>query len=709
MLLPFCANAQSVPNGGNIAAGQVWTPSQWVNAWQSKLDTTAGTSTNGTFDNPTINGGSISGVAVTGELSTSTAIATGSTTARTLANRFSQVYNVKDWGAKGDCSTDDSVAISAAMSAANAVPKGFIPTVYFPAACYVLKSGASLPLMTHPVHIAGDGTHKTYLSVSTSYVGDIFSFSEIWQGGSYTNGMLPTSDNAGISVTGISIFGDKTSTNVNNALAFYDRDNFAVVRDVEAFYLNGACLFTGHNKNQNRSYVRESLFYNLRCNNTGTATTAAVDLAATTVPGDDATNELQFFGLNVFASAGVGLAIRNPNNNATMGDMQFFGPRVEFSAGDNIDIGSSSDAGQVAGIRMYSVESITPGQTNAGKYGLNIDTSGVQEYDILISGGEIGGCWQGTSCNGINIGNVRLAKVHLDNISSVGTNVTYQSTVGATVVLDGNGSEQNWTYSFAGGITPKVKTPLYKYGDPTTGSAGGNPTAITSSYHDGSGTFGNAPGVGAADLQSIRNGANQVASGTGSCLVAGEFNISSGIASCATGGSNNSVSGNYSFVGGSLNASDRGRTGSQVQAAGQLAALGDAQAAGFVLSATCASCASQQLAANHGTPNATNIANISNVQSYAMSWRCIARDITTAGTDNATLMPIMLMSRDTGVATTSVALGTPATVTRGTWTGGGFAFSADTTNGGVKIAFTSPTGNTDTFHAVCEGRDAETQ
>lgn len=647
--------------------------------------------------------------AQTGVLSGGTVTATGSVTARTLANRFSQVFNVKDYGAKGDCSTDDSTSIAATENAAMAVSNGSIPTVYFPAACYVLGAGASLPLLTHPIHLRGDGTHKTYLSVSTSYVGDIFSFSEIWQGGSYANGMLPTADNAGISVTGISVFGNKTSTNVNNALAFYDRDNFIVVRDFEAFYLSGSCLFTGHNKNQNRSYVRESLFYNVRCNNTGTATTAAVDLAATTVAGDDATNELQFFGLNIFQSAGVGLAIRNPNNNATMGDMQFFGPRVEFSAGDNIDIGSSADAGQVAGIRMYGLESLTPGQTNAGTYALNIDTAGVQAYDIMIFGGQIGPCWQGTSCNGVNIGNVRLARVQLENISTVGTNVTYQSTVGASVVLDGNGSEQNWTYSYAGGITPKVKTPIYKYGDPTTGSAGGNPTAVATGYHDGSSTFGNAPGVGAADLQSIRNGANQVASGTGSCLVAGEFNISSGIGSCAAGGSNNTVSGNYSFIGGSLNASDRARTGSQVQAAGNLSAVGDAQAANFVLSATCASCASKQLSANHGTPNTTNIANISNTQSYAMSWSCVARDTTAAGTDNATVMPVMLMTRDANAASTAVVLGTAATAARGTWTGGGFAFSADTTNGGLKVAFTSPTGNTDTFHTVCYGRDAETQ
>lgn len=38
-LLPTLAFGQSVPNGGAVSNGQVWTVAQWMNAWQSKADT----------------------------------------------------------------------------------------------------------------------------------------------------------------------------------------------------------------------------------------------------------------------------------------------------------------------------------------------------------------------------------------------------------------------------------------------------------------------------------------------------------------------------------------------------------------------------------------------------------------------------------------------------------------------------------------------
>ena len=69
-------------------------------------------------------------------LSNSTAIATGSTTARTLANRFADVINVKDFGATGDGSTDDSPKIRLAINYAILNNRG----IYFPSGTYLVNT-----------------------------------------------------------------------------------------------------------------------------------------------------------------------------------------------------------------------------------------------------------------------------------------------------------------------------------------------------------------------------------------------------------------------------------------------------------------------------------------------------------------------------------------------------------------------------------------
>jgi hypothetical protein len=75
-----------------------------------------------------------------GNISNSTVLATGSTTARSLANRFSDPVNIKDFGAIGNNIADDTAAIQAAIDYAFSIGS----SIYFPSGNFRTVSGIIL-------------------------------------------------------------------------------------------------------------------------------------------------------------------------------------------------------------------------------------------------------------------------------------------------------------------------------------------------------------------------------------------------------------------------------------------------------------------------------------------------------------------------------------------------------------------------------------
>lgn len=96
--------------------------------------------------------------------------ANGSTTQRTLGERFADVVNVRDFGAKGDGQHDDTEAFRAAGDAAT---EG--GTIYVPAGTYVLGGR----IFTKPVNFVGAGQGATILKIEASGDShDVFVFKE---------------------------------------------------------------------------------------------------------------------------------------------------------------------------------------------------------------------------------------------------------------------------------------------------------------------------------------------------------------------------------------------------------------------------------------------------------------------------------------------------------------------------------------------------
>lgn len=93
--------------------------------------------------------------------------ATGTTVGRTLADRFAEVINVKDYEAIGDGVTDDTTAIQAAIDAANTTDA----MVFIPPGTYIISSPLVFKAPMMGSSINSDITEGTVIKAISSFSG----------------------------------------------------------------------------------------------------------------------------------------------------------------------------------------------------------------------------------------------------------------------------------------------------------------------------------------------------------------------------------------------------------------------------------------------------------------------------------------------------------------------------------------------------------
>jgi hypothetical protein len=161
----------------------------------------------------------------TGNASASTVVATGGTTARTLATRFADMFNAKDYGAQGDGVTDDTVALQHWLTAVGSSGG----TGYIPSGTYVISSPLAQTIAGVSVNIRGAGAGNTKLLFSGSTNGLVITLTRavgVWAGARISdlsivrNQMTPAQSNVGLSIIvdstqGVSYFGNSGLSDVS--------------------------------------------------------------------------------------------------------------------------------------------------------------------------------------------------------------------------------------------------------------------------------------------------------------------------------------------------------------------------------------------------------------------------------------------------------------------------------------------------------------
>jgi hypothetical protein len=162
--------------------------------------------------------------------------ATGSTTARSLANRFADVVNVKDFGAVGDGVADDTTAIQAAITAAT--PN---KTIYFPGTGkYKITSTITVP-STVKVNFASNASVVPYTSFIVNGI--------LYRDGFSPYDRIETGDPVGSNEHG-RCFEFRTNSEERSNSGEYNYSNITISKDEVSYDSGGgkvAGLIVNHN------------------------------------------------------------------------------------------------------------------------------------------------------------------------------------------------------------------------------------------------------------------------------------------------------------------------------------------------------------------------------------------------------------------------------------------------------------------------------
>ena len=309
--------------------------------------------------------------------------ATGSTTARTHAERWGEVANVKDFGAKGDGVTLDTVAIQAAID--SLINGG---ELHFPAGTYIVGGVAGTPALT----VSVDGVRLRGASRGSS---------KIQLGSGEDCHVLDVSGTTDLTIEGLWIDGDYTNQTLSVHGIRSTSSTDLTIRDVKV----SNCRHYGIGM-QTGSHVN-TVISDVVVENTGSD---GIDFKNVDHPGTD----------NSFIRID-NLVVKNPGlvTNAAALDIRgrftvnnyFASVSVDGASGIRFR-GNTADGGQTSSLSNFHIASTSATETTS--VGVNVTCD-----DVQISNGHVGGYAFGVLVTGgVSRGNI--SGVSVEGSAAVG-------------------------------------------------------------------------------------------------------------------------------------------------------------------------------------------------------------------------------------------------------------------------------------------------
>ena len=349
---------------------------------------------------------------------------------------------------------DASQALASAVAAANEkTGRGEPACVYVPPGTYRIVTAP--PQFVGAGCVIGDGPSQSTLSIDPRFKGDLFAWSEAW---------FPTMP--GPMVAGLKIRGNRTTTELQNALVFYDRNDQVFIDNIDVWDLHGRVLYSGVVKNKPQAYMRESHMRSMRFFEDGAPGVPVVEFNSQGSGNTDATNEIRLSQVDIFGSYGPGFVVRNNGSSAvrniTVDALRIEGLQHGGVSADLLTIGDPVMRGNVNNIMFRNLELIDP-YAGYAAIRLTAPPGAPAPYQITVEGMIGGGVPHG---QGLRIDAGRTSTFRFSGIHTFDTNVVIGRGVSG-IVLDGGGQEGSWTYQIDSLSQNALHVPIFRTGNPS--------------------------------------------------------------------------------------------------------------------------------------------------------------------------------------------------------------------------------------------------